>query len=346
MEKSYPQIHIIANCASRKRLPPVAELRAVQKNELEKRAEIWWEKLNEFPKRPASKKISFSESLSKIKAKDLYIGSYWSTVRKLPEKARLAGFEPKLWVISAGYGLISGNETIHSYSATFAQGDDNSVSNGEHNVLKRAEMLRHWWKLISNCSLAENTKPRTLCELLQTHQNDYFLIIASGDYLTAIERDLLDGFKFLSSHENLLIITSKYFSNEDLNKNLVPADARLQCHQNCPQECDEHLIRRGVRGLIGASLGEKIIEKITDGKFHSSLLKDFVESRIEKSPELFYLRRNRLTDAGVREFINDELSNIPSVSCTSLLRKLRDGGRACEGKRFRELYLETKKTLQ
>lgn len=327
-------------------MPPVAELRAIKKNTLEKRAEIWWKKLNEFPKQPASKKIPVSESLSKIKAKDLYIGSYWSTVRNLPEKVRLAGFESKLWVISAGYGLITGDENIHSYSATFAQGDDNSVSNGERDTSERAEILRRWWKLISNYSLAENTKPRKLSKLLQVHKNDYFLIIVSGDYLTAIERDLLDGVKFLSSPENLLIITSKSFSNEDLKKNLVPTDARLQCHQNCPQECDKHLIRRGIRSSIGASLGEKIVEKITDGKFTSSKLKEFVESRIEKSPELFYLSRNRLTDTDVSGFINKELSEMPSASCTSLLRKLRDGGRACEGKRFKELYWETRKTLQ
>ena len=346
MEKSYPQIHIIANCASRKRLPPVAELRAIQKNALEKRAEVWWKKLNEFPKQPASKKIPFRESLTKIKAKDLYIGSYWSTVRRLPDKARLAGFESKLWVLSAGYGLISSNENIHSYSATFTPGDDNSVSNGERDASERAKILRHWWKLISGYSFAENTKPRKLSQLLKAHKNDYFLIIASCDYLTAIEQDLLDGVKFLSSPENFLIITSKSFSNENLKKNLVPADARLQCHRDCSQECDEHLIGRGIRGSIGASLGEKIVEKMTGGEFNSSLLKEFVESQIEKSPELFYLSRNRLTDADVSGFINKELSEMPSASCTSLLRKLRDGGQACEGKRFKELYLETRKTLQ
>lgn len=346
MEKFRPKIHIIANCASRKRLPPVAEFCALQETNLEQLAKIWWENLNGVLPQSSSKKAALSNGITKIKARDLYIGSYWSIVRQLPEKAYLQGFEPNLWIISAGYGLISSDDSICSYSATFAQGNENSITNGSQDSAERAEVLRHWWSLISEYSLAGEAEPRKISQLLQTHSNDYFLIIASGDYLKAVEQDLTDGINYLVSPDNFLIITSKSFSNENLKKNLIPADARLQCQQGCLENCEKHLIRRGVRGSIGASLAEKIIEKITAEGFNSTKLKEFVENRIKESPNLFNFRRERLTDSGVRDFISEQLSKMPSASCTSLLRKLRDDGCACEGKRFKELYLEIKKTLQ
>lgn len=346
MEKSRSKIHIIANCASRKRLPSVAEFSALQKTDLEKRAKSWWEILNGISSQTSNKKVAFSNKNTKIKARDLYIGSYWSIVRQLPEKAHLAGFETDLWVISAGYGLISGDDSICSYSATFAQGDENSITNGSLDSAKRAEVLRHWWSLVSEYVLVGESKPRKISQLLQTYPNDFFLVIASGDYLTAVEQDLTDGINYLASPDNFLIITSKSFTNENLKKNLVPADARLQCQQSCLENCEEHLIKRGVRGSIGASLAEKIIEKIAGEGFNSTKLKEFIENRIKESPKLFNFSRERLTDSDVRDFINEQLSEMPSASCTSLLRKLRDGGCACEGKRFKELYLETKRTLQ
>lgn len=338
MEIPRPKIHIIANCANRKRVPPTKELGLISSQaDLKKRAAIWWENLN----------ISSveNENQSKIKANELYIGSYWSNIRQLPDKADQSGFVSDLWIISAGYGLISSSDDIYSYSATFTPGDKNSVINGEHDVKRRDEKLRKWWELISNYQLSQSSNPRKLSQLFRKNSDNYFLIVASGSYLSAVENDLLEGIKSLSSPENLIIVTSKSFANENLQMNVVPADARLQCSGDCAEFCEKHLVPPGIRGTISASLACKIIERSKEDGFNAPSIKQYVQAIIEKSPSLVNFNRTRLEDTGVFEFINKELAKLPSASCTFLLRKLRESGSACEQKRFREIYLTTKRSV-
>lgn len=47
-----------------------------------------------------------------------------------------------------------------------------------------------------------------------------------------------------------------------------------------------------------------------------------------------------MTDEEVRRFIRRELGSAPDSSHTGLLRTLRDAGKACEQKRFRNLFHE------
>ncbi len=261
MEKSRPRIHIVANCANRKRVSPSAELGSISFTGIKKRAGAWWEKLNKLSNNLNDENL-FRENDGKIKAKDLYVGSYWSNIRQLPVKAHLSGFESDLWIVSAGYGLISSSDDIYSYSATFTPGDKNSVANGERNSIKRAEILSDWWNLISNYSLPKSSNPRKLTQLIQENSGDYFLVILSADYLSAVENDLVEGIKSLSSPENLVIVTSKSFLNDTLQKNTVTVDARLQCNGDCAEKCEEHLVPRGIRGSISASLAGKILKEL------------------------------------------------------------------------------------
>jgi hypothetical protein len=341
MNEFRPKIHIIANCANRKRQTPLIELNSIIQSNIKDRSIAWWEKLNNYVGSSVNSGL-YQEDNGKIKASNLYVGSYWSTIRELPAKARNSGFEANLWVISAGYGLISSEEEINSYSATFTPSDKNSVTNGETDASKRIEHLKYWWELISNYSLPQSSHPRRLNQLLRENSNDYFLVVASADYLSAVEEDLLEGINTLSSRKNIVIISSKSFSNEILQQNIIPADARLQCNGDCRSECEKHLIPRGIRGTISAALAGKIIEKASENGFDAEQLKQFVETRVEQCPELINLNRTRLDDTAVRKFINDELGKSRSASCTSLLRKLRNNGQACEQKRFKEIYWSVK----
>lgn len=343
MENTRPKIHIIAGCTSRKRVPPSKELGLIPpRANLEKRAAAWWGNLSVSPAVNSDNNGEFQKNHGKIKAGDLYIGGYWSNIRQLPSKVALSGFASNLWIISAGYGLISSSDDIYSYSATFTPGDKNSVTNGECDVRKRAETIREWWELISNFQLPQSSNPRKLSQLFRENSGDYFLIVASATYLTAVEKDLLQGIESLSSPENLVIITSKSFSNDNLQKNLVSTDARFQCNGHCAENCRKHLIPRGIRGAISAALAVKIIERVKENGFNAPNVKQFIQNGIEKSPLLVNTDRTRVDDTEVSKFISQELDKFPSASCTSLLRKLRNDGWACEQKRFREIYQSTK----
>lgn len=339
MKEVRSRLHIIANCANRKRVHPIAELKSLPYTAtIEERAAAWWKKLNHISNSSTQERGRFQENDGRIKVKNLYVGSYWSIVRSLPKAAETSGFNADLWIISAGYGLVASDDQIYSYSATFTPGNENSISNGEKDGNYRNKILRKWWDNISSFSLPDNSNPRKISHLLQENSNDKFLFITSADYLTAVEKDLLEGMSKLASPDNILIITSKSFSNDKLQNNIIPADARIQCNGECAEKCEMHLVPRGVRGTISASLAATIIKKAKETGFNAQTLKRFVEQRIEASPDLISFDRTRLNDDEVRKFINKELKTLPSASCTFLLRKMRNNGLACEQKRFKSIY--------
>lgn len=338
MERNLPKLHIIVNCASRKRISPKISLGEIAEPDLEKRAEIWWKRLNN-----PSNFFSQNDNLSskddkKLEAINLYIGSYWASIRKLPTAAVSAGFDPRLWIISAGYGLISASEEISSYSATFSKYDEDSVITGKNSYPTKTDILQNWWKAISNYAVSGNNQ-RSISQLIKNHSNDYFLIVASFDYLSAIEQDLVKGLDFFDDLDKLIIITSKSkFFDGKLSKHLIPSDARLQCNKECPEFCEKHFIKPGIRGAISSNLALRIIETVKIQDFNALKIKSQVADFIKQSPELLKFNRTRLKDDKVREFIAKELNKTPSSSCSFLLRKLRNSGQACEQKRFTQIY--------
>ena len=61
---------------------------------------------------------------------------------------------------------------------------------------------------------------------------------------------------------------------------------------------------------------------------------------LSEQPDLVPYDREPVTDDEARQFIREQLHVDPKLKHTPLLRKLRDGGRACEQSRFARLYRE------
>src|SRR5438552_12049981 len=112
-------VNIVVTCTSRKKQVPLPRLRmrSVREAGLEARAQNWIERLN-------------VNRTTKTAASELYCGEYWSVVRSLPMLAREDGIAVKIWICSAGYGLISFESQICSYSATFSQYEADCVTRG------------------------------------------------------------------------------------------------------------------------------------------------------------------------------------------------------------------------
>ncbi|MGI8669420.1 MAG: hypothetical protein ACR2J3_06150, partial [Aridibacter sp.] len=213
-----------------------------------------------------------------------------------------------------------------------------SVITGKPSSLNKSEILQNWWEIICNFAVSGDN-PRFINQLIKSHSNDYFLIIASFDYLSAIEKDLFEGLKYLDDLNKLVIITSKSkFFDGKFSKHLIPSDARLQCNKQCPQFCEKHFIKPGIRGAISSNLALRIVEDIKIWGFDAPKIKYHIEEFIKPRPELLKYDRIRLKDSKVREFIAKELNKTPSSSCSLLLRKLRNSGQACEQKRFTQFY--------
>ena len=98
---------------------------------------------------------------SQTAASDLYCGEYWSVVRSLPSAAGEFGVTPRIWICSAGYGLISPQSRICSYGATFSPYERDSVTRGFDADARRIA-ARKWWRRISRWSGPSGSKLRSL----------------------------------------------------------------------------------------------------------------------------------------------------------------------------------------
>lgn len=325
-----PKLHIIANCTDRKRVPVAEErrLRSVPNHNLRKRASIWWERLTD-------------PTVQTCTAAELYAGSHWSAVSELPRAAREAGFTPKLWITSAGYGFLSGDARVNSYSATFSGSHPDSVIRGSSPESNREGTLQLWWELLSELG-AFSDHPRSIAALADAGRRDYFLIITSPDYLTAIDRDLREAISRHSAPDRIVIVSSRHKPPAPhFERNLVPADARLLCSKECPSPCPDHMLR-GPRGALSAGIALEVLRRAGRVGFAASTLKGHLEDSIMRSPALTTYDRRRADDVEIVDFIKSELGRTPPPSCSALLRKYRDGGRACEQSRFSKLYWQTK----
>jgi len=329
-----PTLHIVANCADRKLVPvhPSRRLRTVNASKLGRKARDWWRHLIAPP-------------AQHVPAIDLYGGSYWASVRRLPKAAESAGFRPKLWIVSAGYGLLHEADKVNAYSATFAAASPDSVARGEGDALPRSELLQLWWEELTALPLPDGRHPRSFNDLIKSNRSDRYLVVASPDYLTAISADLEQGTRSLNDPERLVIISSRTTSStRNLTRHHVPSDARLQCSGACPPPC-RHLVPPGLKGVIGPGIALAILNKVRDWSFGATTIRTRLVELIDASPALPRHNRRRMEDEDVKAFVKAELAADASASCAVLLRTLRDGGRACEQARFKQIYWQTKGSL-
>jgi len=309
-------LNIVVTCTSRKTREPLARfrLRNVRDKALQDRALNWIERLR-------------ANGNARIGASQLYCGEYWSVVRSLPSVAKDSGVTPRIWICSAGYGLISPQSQISSYSATFSPYERDSVTRGFDADARRIA-ARQWWRSISRWPGPGGSELRSLTAIARRYQNVPLLVVASPDYLQAIDQDLTGAAEALSRPDLLLIISAGMRTFGKLTDHLLPCDARLQ---SC---------LGGTRGTLNIRIARRLLQYM--GRGHISLDRQKTQLRrlLSKQPPIEQYHRRVVTDEQVRRFIGLELNKNASASRSLLLKKLRSSGRACEQSRFAGLYTE------
>jgi hypothetical protein len=313
-------LHIIANCADTKRavIPKLLRLGSLRTASVNHRAIQWWNRLAKYNGEP-------------IPALKLYAGDHWAIVKSLPVLAGDFGYRSKLWVISAGYGLVPSEALLHPYSATFTSGHPDSVARSSGEVT--GDALSLWWETLSKFPGPDPEQPHSLKDLLITARNARFLIVASPPYLRAIEKDLLSAFGTIAKPDRILVITSRDGLRTKLNGNVIRSDARLQASLG------------GARVSLNARVAAMIIMNSGIWGFDPPTLAKKLNRLVANSPTLPNYDRQPMNDEEVKRFIWKSLNQDSTVSCTSLLRTLRNSQRACEQKRFKGLYWSVKDEL-
>ncbi len=316
-----PAINVLVTCTKRKTLPVPRSLQlgTVPPGPIETRARTWLGRL-----RSRRHELSAADAL--------YAGDSWNVVRSLATGG--AGRLPplRIWICSAGYGLVSLTSRISPYSATFDPSEPDSVTSTESDLPPR-EVPRAWWRLIANWEGPDKNAPRTIQELAEGHPRSPLLVVASAVYLNALADDLREGLARLSDPDQLSIISAGSSSFEDLSQHLLPCDARLQpMVGGARQALNARLARFALLSLGGKSGTYSALCQV-----FSPLLASCAKCTTKQRPSL--------TDAQVKNYIRNRLKPMPSSRPTPVLKALREKGYACEQSRFASLFREVREEL-
>jgi hypothetical protein len=312
-----PTLHVVLTCTKRKRkpAPDALQLRSYRSPFLEARLQAWLQTLQ-----------GAADPASAVSAQDLYAGDHWQVGCSLPAHAAARGVAARLWVCSAGYGLVPFEASLAPYSATFSRGHPDSVWRAGEGI-SAPEAVRRWWEGLGAWVGPSPGAPRTLRGLAAREPGAGIWVVASPTYLDAMRADLQEAAGVLERRDSLVLISAGTDRLEGLEENLLRFDWRLQ----------------GSGGVIrGAamSLNVRVARQLLQGGWEPSVeaLNHRVQTLSREIPPREPKVGRRVPPEQVVEFVRAELALDPAARATPLLRKLRDElGWAFEEKRFRRL---------
>lgn len=314
-------VNIVVTCTKRKRVPPAADLwlRDIQAPDLPTTFAIWLDRL----------RASKAEA---IPARRLYAGDHWSVVQTLEDVAVASGFDAAVWVCSAGYGLIEIDAKIKPYSATLSANHPDTVCKRHELDSIRGES-KSWWRLQTQWSGPDASRPRSIAKVAEMYPECPLLVVASKVYLRAIIEDVRKAAENLLDSDLLFLISTGTDFLPGLDANLLPSSAALQ---------------RSVGGSLRSlniRLARAILTDFTAKDLCASgLVADF-KQRVAAALPLPKYQRETMTDVEVREYIGEALTKDSKANWGTLLRTLRNSGRACSQERISRLFQATKASL-
>ncbi len=312
-------LNLVVTCSDRKTrpVPRARTLRSVRGRTMDDRVHRWIERLQDA-------------SEESVPALDLYAGDHWTVVRSLEAVASSRGLDARIWVASAGYGLIPLRGGVHSYSATFASGHPDSVATGR-NGSDPGGLAQRWWAALTLWRRGGAGMPRSLRELAVQEPNGVLLVAASPDYVRAASEDLEAAAASLRSSERVAVFSAATGSLGALERFRVPSSARLQA------------LLGGARQSLNARLLKRALEEAKhNGSLTAPALRAWAKELATMQPPAPRYDHTPMSDDEVRTFVASKLEENPSAKYTALLRQLRDSGRACEQSRFRRLFEEVR----
>ncbi|MGQ4810281.1 hypothetical protein NKDENANG_03736 [Candidatus Entotheonellaceae bacterium PAL068K] len=310
-------------CTKRKRFPvvPGLRMREVHAADIRTGFSTWIERLSTGEAETAP-------------AKHLYAGEHWSIVRSLEDVAASAGLKATVWICSAGYGLIGLDSRIKPYSATFASHDADTVCKWRRDRFASppAETDRtpshSWWDLQTQWRGPEPCRPRSIADVAAASPTSSLLIVASHTYLRAMAEDIRRAVGMLTDSDLMCIISAGTKHLPSLDTHLLPATAALQASQV-----------GGSLQSLGSRLARQALSESRGEPPRLSSLRACFAARLGAAPPILRPQREPMTDDQIRTYIVNGLAQDPTVSWTSLLRRLRTRDqRACGQERFAFLF--------
>jgi hypothetical protein len=276
------------------------------------RFEDWWGRIE-------------SATVKRQKALDLYCGNSWSAVKSCFSDPAIRA-HLRLWIVSAGHGLISSEDMLVPYGATFASGEADSVIPSN----LAAHKLTDWWEMMVKKKRRQGIKVASIADIVSKHPGETVLVALSKDYFKAISSDLLAAREKMKDRNRFVIIAVGAQKDGPLAENFLPCDSRM-----------EHCLGRS-RMAINPRILKYVLANFSPAELRMEVLKAHFETLMRHLPKATYPKRKKATDLDVSKFIVNSLAANSAISYTDLLRKYRFSGIACEQKRFRGLFCAAK----
>ena len=295
-------VHVIITCSNRKSRPIPARFRLGQvpgRNAAE-RARRWTTRLAQAGDAP------------QVPAIRLYAGEHWSVARGFPALHR-PGEDIRLWVCSAGYGLIPADAPITPYYATLTPRKADSVPGA----------TAAWWSLLSEWHGPAPEQSRSIRALVAAEPDAVFMFVLSASYLRACGPDIVAASKYIADPDWLFIVSAGARREGDLAAFMLPADARLQAHFG------------GTLRALNARIGAHVLSSGIRSKDKAA---DDLARLLAEQPSISHYDRKKQSDREILDVIARRLAVTPTTSANRMLHEFRQAGLACEQHRFTRLY--------
>lgn len=260
---------------------------------------------------------AIKKSTVRIKAKELYKGISWKAsldIKEILEKRHCT----KLYIASAGYGLINENTDITPYSITFSKESEDSIHHC--NDIKNSQQ---WWENINTIGLDEFEKAEGI------------FIVVSKDYLKAMTHFISS---LIGEYEDRVFIITAFHDvsfSKNYKKNILQFDTRFNQYE--PGTLTS-LVQRCARWL---SL--KLVEKKLP--LDHKILQEEIDCFLNQYKHIKKKDNIQKNDDEIKKIIIEQILNEKISSVTKGLKKLRLRGVACEQKRYGKLFKNIKESL-
>ena len=299
-----PPLVVLVACSSRKRIPtdPLLRLRSIKSKYVHTRLGKWTSRLADV-------------EAASTPAVGLYAGEHWLYSRLAYEVALAWNRESRLWVMSAGYGIVSAETAVKSYGATFANGHEDSVYRGR-STSDRRKVIAAWWSGLPHESTVGN---------LLDHPSMPIVLIAGGsDYVDALSTEIesVDA-----NHLDRMFVIS---AGTRGTPGLLP-------------------VRGSYSGAIGgslAALNARVLAFLVGSANEHGFARGEMEAMLRElgSPVTRQPKRRSASDGEIAVAISALRAVRPAHSYTSALRALRSQDLACESSRFKSLWANATST--
>ena len=259
------------------------------------------------------------DAIPKFHPDDLYCGRAFLQGRKAANC-----LDAELFVISAGYGLVSERDKLAPYSLTVLPGKADSIA---RKVPRSEWSPNSWWRMLGGNTPAETD----LCAMLAQRQFDLILMSLSAGYAHLIADELRRLAPDQKPRLRIFCAGGNPHLPPVVADNMMPYDARL--------DGPDSPIKGTMSDFSGRALhhyARCVMDSVVKGMNLAEDKTDLMTMMAEWTPP-DRPSRERQTDEEIIAFILNAWSGTGGSLSTSL-RLLRDSGRACKQERFHDLF--------